>query len=249
MEYSITRVDSIGDVHRITIIDSSGQDTPKKRSSHKFEESQNEATILRESLTPSPHLSADHESITRLSEELILTPTETDRESSSSPSKRFRDGLLKRFSSLPRTPSTRSTKKRSRTPSPQPPTSPPLPAIPTSPPLPSLPVQSMPVALDLDAHSLPPLPPAHRVIRRIKSRDPAAMWCKEIHSAKTGAERAFLYAEKINELYIRDPGLRDWIVQVTSGGADSFIPFNLIFSHTSIQVPQILASLSVLKLG
>lgn len=105
---------------------------------------------------------------------------------------------LKRFSSLPRTPSpsnkslahSSSTRSRGRTPSPSV----------HSVPLPSLPVQ-MPRR------------------RKIISQHPAALICADIVTRKSAQERCALYAQKINELYAHDCGLSDWVAEAQSRGA------------------------------
>ncbi|KAG6334384.1 hypothetical protein ID866_4705 [Astraeus odoratus] len=95
---------------------------------------------------------------------------------------------LKRFSTLPRTPSLMSlnrhsivTKHSSRTPSPS------------------------------VNHSIPPARPP---MRRIKSASPPAMNFADVLSKKTALERSLGYARKINELYCYDCGLSDWMAEV-----------------------------------
>ncbi|KAJ7095112.1 hypothetical protein B0H15DRAFT_774997 [Mycena belliarum] len=103
---------------------------------------------------------------------------------------------LKRFSSLPRTPSpsskslTRSSSTRSpgRTPSVSP--------------------SVKPVALPSGAS--PPIQMPRR--RKIIAQYPAALFCADIASRKSAAERCSMYARKINELYTYDCGLGDWVL-------------------------------------
>lgn len=116
-------------------------------------------------------------------------------EAPSPPPKSFRNSLttnLKRFSSLPRTPSISSQSKRhsssstyyssSRTPSPS------------------------------VAFHPPP------TFRRIRSYSPAAMFCHEVHSLKSASERSAVYAAKINELYLYDCGLSEWVIEAQYRG-------------------------------
>ncbi|KAF9263658.1 hypothetical protein L218DRAFT_1077181 [Marasmius fiardii PR-910] len=61
-------------------------------------------------------------------------------------------------------------------------------------------------------------PLAHR---RIKNASPDALFCSELYSAPrkstTSAERCAIYARKLNELYMYDCGLSDWIVGLSVG--------------------------------
>jgi hypothetical protein len=41
------------------------------------------------------------------------------------------------------------------------------------------------------------------------------MYCHEVQSQRSAQERCFIYAQKINELYICDCGLSDWVVEAT----------------------------------
>ncbi|KAL4075776.1 hypothetical protein J3A83DRAFT_4157046 [Scleroderma citrinum] len=95
---------------------------------------------------------------------------------------------MKRFSTLPRTPSLMSlnrlsvaSKRSSRAPSPS-------------------------------VHSS--IPPVRPPIRRIKSASPSAMYFADVVAKKSPLERSMGYARKINELYHYDCGLGDWIVEV-----------------------------------
>ncbi|TFK43224.1 hypothetical protein BDQ12DRAFT_674605 [Crucibulum laeve] len=134
----------------------------------------------------------------------------------SPPPKSFRNSLttnLKRFSSLPRTPSLSSKSARrssagtqysSRTPSP------------------SLQLQI------LTPH------------RKIISKSPAAMYCHEVISVRNTAERCAIYTSKINELYNYDCGLADWVVDTKyrdpnapTKRTPSAIPFTPQQRHTS----------------
>lgn len=99
---------------------------------------------------------------------------------------------IKRFSSLPRTPSLMSlnrpsvrSKRSSGTPSPS------------------------------VAHSVSqPKPP----VRRTKSAHPPAMYFADVSVKRTALERSIGYAYKINELYNCDCGLGDWIAETRYKG-------------------------------
>ncbi|RDB23266.1 hypothetical protein Hypma_009641 [Hypsizygus marmoreus] len=168
----------------------------------------------------------------RLSDDLSSSPSRSRSrsppsightgETPSPPPKSFRNSLatnLKRFSSLPRTPSissrsTRSARRSSggtqyssRTPSPS------L-MLPQHPP----------------PHPPPPLP-------KIRSQYPAAMFCNEISSKKTSLERCLLYAQKINELYMYDCGLGDWTIE-TKLRANTNRPTVTFSAHTFTPQPR-----------
>ncbi|KAF8897249.1 hypothetical protein BD779DRAFT_1795983 [Infundibulicybe gibba] len=118
----------------------------------------------------------------------------------SPPPKSFRNSLttnLKRFSSLPRTPSSssRSAKRLSAGSSTQYSPTPPSPlALPPSP---------------------GPAPVSQGSAQRVKIRSqyPAAMFCSEVLSRRSALERCAIYAHKINELYMHDCGLGDWVLE------------------------------------
>lgn len=68
-----------------------------------------------------------------------------------------------------------------------------------------------------------PSPSIHRVspspqIPKITSTNPAALFCHEVHSQRTTSERCLIYATKINELYLYDCGLSEWVVNMKSRG-------------------------------
>lgn len=115
-------------------------------------------------------------------------------EAPSPPPKSLRNSLttnLKRFSSLPRTPSL-SSKSNNRSSS------------------------------GTSYSSRTPSPSIHHVIRphrpKIRSRDPAALFCHEVFSQRTPMERCVIYATKINQLYIHDCGLSDWVTEMKNRG-------------------------------
>jgi hypothetical protein len=99
---------------------------------------------------------------------------------------------IKRFSSLPRTPSLMSlnrlsagSKRSSRTPSPS------------------------------VTHSVPgPKPP----VWRTRSTCPPAMYFADVIVKKSALERSIGYADKINELYNHDCGLGDWVAETRHKG-------------------------------
>lgn len=105
---------------------------------------------------------------------------------------------IKRFSSLPRTPSLMSfnrpsvgSKRSSGTPSPS------------------------------VAHSvLQPKPP----VRRTKSAHPPAMYFADVTVKRTALERSLGYAYKINELYNCDCGLGDWVAETRYKGRFDHFP-------------------------
>ncbi|KAJ6510070.1 hypothetical protein C8R47DRAFT_780277 [Mycena vitilis] len=152
-----------------------------------------EWTHISRDLTASPS-SDGHVSQDRVSWE-SYSPSSHEGVTPSPPPKSFKANLtnnLKRFSSLPRTPSPSSkslsrlsgssTRSHARTPSP------------TVAPL-SLPI---------------PIPMPRR--RKIISRNPPALSSADIMSRRSALERCALYAQKINELYVLDCGLSDWVV-------------------------------------
>jgi hypothetical protein len=68
-----------------------------------------------------------------------------------------------------------------------------------------------------------PSPSIHQVspspqIPKITSTNPAALFCHEVHSQRTTSERCLIYATKINELYLYDCGLSEWVVNMKSRG-------------------------------
>lgn len=62
----------------------------------------------------------------------------------------------------------------------------------------------------------PALPPAPR--QKIVSPWPSAMSCSELAGKRSAQERCVIYAQKINELYMYDCGLSDWIVEARFRG-------------------------------
>lgn len=72
-------------------------------------------------------------------------------------------------------------------------------------------------------------PSIHRVsppllVPKIRSTNPAALFCHEVHSQRTTSERCLIYATKINELHLYDCGLSEWVVNMKLRGLFSF-PF------------------------
>jgi hypothetical protein len=114
---------------------------------------------------------------------------------------------LKRFSSLPRTPSRRSEKRlsggsRSSNTS----------SVSTSSILPPPPPPDVP-----DVSRSPP------PIQKIISPWPSAMFYSEILEKKTALERSLAYAGKINELYMHDCGLGQFLMERHTGGKQNTV--------------------------
>jgi hypothetical protein len=73
-------------------------------------------------------------------------------------------------------------------------------------------------------------PSIHRVssplmVPKIRSTNPAALFCHEVHSQRTTSERCLIYATKINELNLYDCGLSEWVVNMKSRGLFSYFFF------------------------
>ncbi|KAG2158916.1 uncharacterized protein EDB93DRAFT_1325021 [Suillus bovinus] len=143
--------------------------------------------IRRISLTPTPPLDVN-DIVENESKPEVLPPLPAKNEPQPS-DLRVRSALsIKRFSSLPRTPSQMSPiqpsteiNRSSRTPSPS-----------------------------FVAHSVPKaLPP----VQKIKSAWPPSMHFADVIVKKNALDRSVGYAQKINELYLYDCGLGDWIVE------------------------------------
>src|SRR5262249_33282572 len=110
----------------------------------------------------------------------------------------FKDVMLKRFSALPRPPSSSgSSSKRLSSPASS------KKARTSSPASVSLPPTPPP-------RDLPPLPSRRPPMQKVKCFNPPALLASEILSRQSSMERSMLYAEKINELYMQDCGLADW---------------------------------------
>lgn len=117
-------------------------------------------------------------------------PKELGEEGSPSSSPRRLGTLaanLKRFSSLPRTPSRRSEKRLSAG------------------------SRSSNASSMSPLPEVPPLPRSPPPIHKIVSPWPSAMFYADVVAKKTALERSLGYAEKINELYIYDCGLSDFL--------------------------------------
>lgn len=109
---------------------------------------------------------------------------------------------LKRFSSLPRTPSRRSEKRLSTSSRSSHTSS--VSTVSTVPP----PVPEVPV--------VPPTALTPPPIQKIITPWPAAMFYSEVLAKKTALERSLGYAAKINELYIHDCGLGEFLMDTRS---------------------------------
>ncbi|KZP12088.1 hypothetical protein FIBSPDRAFT_1050255 [Athelia psychrophila] len=108
---------------------------------------------------------------------------------------------LKRFSSLPRTPSRKSDGMRFST---------------SSHSSNASSMSTLPPPLEVPAllQSHPPMR------KKIISPWPAAMSCGEVAAKKSALERSLCYANKINELYIHDCGLGDFLMDVQHRGTN-----------------------------
>jgi hypothetical protein len=55
--------------------------------------------------------------------------------------------------------------------------------------------------------------------QKIKSTNPAALFCHEVYSQNTTLQRCAIYTAKINELYIHDCGLSEWLIETKTRGS------------------------------
>lgn len=166
--------------------------------------------IRRISLTPTPPLPLDNDgTVENESRPEVLPPLPAKNEPQPS-DLRIRSALsIKRFSSLPRTPSPISLiqplterKGSSRTPSPS-----------------------------FVGHSVPKtLPP----VQKVKSAWPPAMHFADVAVKKNALDRSVGYAQKINELYMYDCGLGDWIAETRYKAAN---PQKRSPANTNARVP------------
>lgn len=162
--------------------------------------------IRRISLTPTPPLNVDHSADDESKPE-VLPPLPAKNEPSDL---RVRSALsIKRFSSLPRTPSPISliqpsieSKRSSRTPSPS-----------------------------FVGHSVAKILPP---VQKVKSAWPPGMHFADVVVKKNALDRSVGYAQKINELYMYDCGLGDWIVETRYKAAN---PPKRSPANTSARVP------------
>ncbi|KAJ6516177.1 hypothetical protein C8R45DRAFT_919997 [Mycena sanguinolenta] len=191
-----------------------------------------EWTHISRDLTASPtpsseegHMSQDHD---RVSWESYSPPGSLSHSQEATPRKaRVRTSLgagLKRFASLPRTPSPGSRSSRSLarssstsarsiggSPSPAAQTSP-LPPPSSWNPNANYAQSDLHASLD-SRQSMPRR-------RKIVSRNPPALNSTDILSRKSALERCSLYAQKINELYMHDSGLSEWVVEARFRGSN-----------------------------
>ncbi|PPR02487.1 hypothetical protein CVT24_002036 [Panaeolus cyanescens] len=58
----------------------------------------------------------------------------------------------------------------------------------------------------------------HPPFKKIRSTNPAALFCHEVYSQTTTLQRCAIYTAKINELYLHDCGLSDWLVEMNTRG-------------------------------
>ncbi|ESK82895.1 hypothetical protein Moror_1369 [Moniliophthora roreri MCA 2997] len=76
--------------------------------------------------------------------------------------------------------------------------------------------------------TLPPLPNDAVLIqphahKRIRDPSPPALYCHEVYATKSASERCMIYAKKINELYLYDCGLADWVLEAKIHGPSSTV--------------------------
>ncbi|KAJ3754375.1 hypothetical protein EV360DRAFT_51777, partial [Lentinula raphanica] len=87
---------------------------------------------------------------------------------------------------------------------------------------------------DSSHHPLPDIPQAQLLNfqpphKRKIDPSPAAMFCSEVTSRRNASERCMLYAQKINELYMYDCGLGDWMEQMRGREATPTSPVSTNF--------------------
>ncbi len=66
------------------------------------------------------------------------------------------------------------------------------------------------------------------------SMNPAALFCHEVDGQNTTMQRCIIYANKINELYLYDCGLSDWVKQMTDRSWSLFFRIFSIVNLLSI---------------
>nr|GAT53889.1 predicted protein [Mycena chlorophos] len=164
-----------------------------------------EWTHISRDLTASPPSSDDHASVDARSWESFsqdgFNPTTQARTS-------FKSSLtngLKRISSLSGSPAKRRSLSLTRSSSPRSHSSP------TTRPVPLPPATSGSTSASQRAVPL----------TKIIEQYPAALFSADISSRKTSAERCAFYAQKINELYIHDSGLGEWLVDLQFRGSNA----------------------------
>ncbi|KAJ3977532.1 hypothetical protein EV361DRAFT_863793 [Lentinula raphanica] len=186
-------------------------------------------TSVSRSPSSSPHMPRSHSpSILSQSD----SRSSTHSPAPSPPPKSFRHSIttgLKRMS-LPRSPSgkslSRGSHERERSSTEENDSSHhPLPDIPQAqllnfqPPVPLRNIQSIQNYQKVTRPFITPLQPIKH--KRKIDPSPAAMFCSEVTSRRNASERCMLYAQKINELYMYDCGLGDWMEQMRGRGSGS----------------------------
>ncbi|TFK27016.1 hypothetical protein FA15DRAFT_666751 [Coprinopsis marcescibilis] len=156
----------------------------------------------RRSVSPSSAGSSQRDSHYQTQSQLERSQSPRSASSSSAPSpppKSFRNSLttnLKRFSSLPRAPSRSSRHSNKRS--------------------------SVGTHYSQRSSRTPsPSVPRKSVRRKVVDYNPTAMFCHEVYQQRTTAERCQIYIEKINELYIHDCGLSEWLLEMNNRGAST----------------------------
>ncbi|KAF7355068.1 hypothetical protein MSAN_01422300 [Mycena sanguinolenta] len=191
-----------------------------------------EWTHVRRDLTASPtpsseegHMSQDHD---RVSWESYSPPGSLSHSQEVTPGKsRVRTSLgagLKRIASLPRTPSpgSRSSRSlaRSNSTSARSIGGSSSPAAQTSPLPPPSSWNPNANYAQSDLHANLGSRQSMPRRRKIVSRNPPALNSADILSRKSAVERCSLYAQKINELYMHDCGLSEWVVEARFRGSN-----------------------------
>jgi hypothetical protein len=95
---------------------------------------------------------------------------------------------------------------------------------------------SISTAPTLPPSEVPAVPPIPISIQKIISPWPSAMFYSEILEKKTALERSLAYAGKINELYIHDCGLGQFLMDRQTGGKlDGSKKLNSLLISVSMQ--------------
>ncbi|KAJ3795181.1 hypothetical protein GGU11DRAFT_245774 [Lentinula aff. detonsa] len=146
----------------------------------------------------------------------------------SPPPKSFRHSIttgLKRMS-LPRSPSAKSLSRtshdRERSSNEDETSNHPLPDLPQAQFInfrPSVPLRNMQSLQKVSRPYITPLQPIS--FKRKIDPNPAAMFCSEVTAKRNASERCVLYAQKINELWMFDCGLEEWMEKMRHGGSAS----------------------------
>ena len=195
----ITTSDELSETPLVTIVEPPTPSRPKEAAEEKLDHSKFDSWLKENPHLTQPTGSSRDSSLDeprRESSEQVerpLSPLSADHtgDAPSPPPKSFRHQIsnnLKRLSSLPRAPSLSSRSNRR-------------------------------VSEGSQYSSRTPSPSVlHRVrssrpSRKMIATNPAALYCHEVYSQNTTLQRCAIYAAKINELYLYDCGLSDWIAE------------------------------------